>query len=388
MKKSYIMTPGPVPISNEVLMEHGRPLMHHRSPEFSKIFVDVTEKLKKFMQTGNDVFILTSSGTGAMEATVTNAFSVGDKVLVVNVGNFGERFKKISLKFGLNVIALDYEWGEAANSDDIKKALEEIPDLKGVMIQHSETSTGVLNDIEAVGNIVKDYPAVLIVDAISGIGASELKVDAWHLDIVCGGSQKALSAPTGVAFISISPKAWKLIEQSNIPKFYFDLIAAKKYSEKTPPQTPWTPGISIIVAMAKALEMFFEEGREEVYQRHGVNALAVQRACEKLRLELLVKNPNARGVSVTSIKVPEGIDGKVLTRTMKVKYGVTVEGGQGKLQGLIFRIGHLGYVGIFDILTAISALEFALKEQNWKFELGDGVQEVEKVFWENNYMNE
>jgi aspartate aminotransferase-like enzyme len=362
--------------------------MHHRSPEFSKIFIEVTDKLKKFMQTNNNVFILTSSGTGSLEAAVTNAFSVGDKVLVVNVGNFGERFKKISEKFGLEVLALDYEWGTAANPADVKKMLDENPDIKGVMIQHSETSTGVLNDIEAVGNIAKDYPAILIVDAISGIGASELKTDEWHLDIVCGGSQKALSAPTGIAFISVSQKAWPLIEKSNIPKFYFDLIAAKKYAEKTPPQTPWTPGISIIVAMNKALDLFFEEGREKVCNRHRVLALATQRACEKLGLELLVKDKGSRGVSVTSIIVPQGIDGKVLTKTMRVKYGVTVAGGQGKLTGLIFRIGHLGYVGIFDVLIAISALEYALKEQKWNFELGTGITEVEKVFMENNYLNE
>ena len=388
MRKNYIMTPGPVPISEEVLMEHGRPLMHHRSPEFSKIFIEVTDKLKKFMQTSNDVLILTSSGTGAMEAAVTNAFSVGDKVLVVNAGNFGERFKKISAKFGLNVIALDYEWGDNANPADVKKSLDENPDIKGVMVQHSETSTGVINDIEAISKIVKGYPALMVVDAISGIGASELKVDEWGLDMVCGGSQKALSAPTGISFISISHRAWEAVEKSNIPKFYFDLTAAKKYIEKTPPQTPWTPGISIIVAMNKALDMFFEEGRENVYRRHRTLALAVQRACEKLGLELLVKDPGKRGVSVTSINVPEGIDGKLLTKTMRVKYGVTVAGGQGKLTGLIFRIGHLGYVGIFDVIIAISALEFALKEQGWKFELGAGVVEVEKVFMENNYLNE
>jgi len=388
MRKNYIMTPGPVPISEEVLMEHGRPLIHHRSPEFSKIFIEVTDKLKKFMQTSNEVFILTSSGTGAMEAAVTNAFSVGDKVMVINVGNFGERFKKISSKFGLNVIALDYEWGNNANPADIKKLLDENPDIKGVMVQQSETSTGVLNDIEAISKIVKGYPALMIVDAISGIGASELKVDEWSLDIVCGGSQKAISAPTGISFVSISNRAWEAVEKSNIPKFYFDLTAAKKYAEKTPPQTPWTPGISIIVAMNKALDMFFEEGRENVYKRHRTLALAVQRACEKLGLELLVKDPDKRGVSVTSINVPEGIDGKLLTKTMRVKYGVTVAGGQGKLTGLIFRIGHLGYVGIFDVLIAISALEFALNEQGWKFELGAGVVEVEKVFMENNYLNE
>jgi aspartate aminotransferase-like enzyme len=386
MKKKYIMTPGPVPIADEVLVEHGRPLMHHRGPEFSKIFTDVVKKLKKFMQTDNDIFILTSSGTGSMEAAVTNAFSTGDKVLVVSVGNFGERFKKICQKYGLDVTALDYEWGDAARPGDIKKALDNDPDIKGVLVQFSETSTGVLNDVEAMGNLIKDYPAILVVDAISGIGASELKVDRWNLDIVCGGSQKAISAPTGVAFMSVSRKAWKMVGKSDIPKFYFDLTAAKKYLEKDPPQTPWTPGISIIVAMNRALDMFFEEGMDNVFKRHRVNALAVQRSCEKLQLEMLVKEPEKRGVSVTAIRIPEEIDGRLLVKTMRIKYGVTVAGGQGKLAGKIFRIGHLGYVGIFDVLTAICALEFALKEQEWKFELGSGIREVEKIFWENNYM--
>lgn len=387
MKKNYIMTPGPVPIADEVLVEHGRPLLHHRSPEFSKIFVGVMQKLKKFMQTENEVFILTSSGTGAMEAAVANTFSAGDKVLVVSVGNFGERFKKICNNFNLDLVILEYEWGNAADPPDIKKVLDKDPDIKGVLIQQSETSTGVLNDIETIGRIVKDYPAVLIVDAISGIGASEFKVDDWHLDIVCGGSQKAISAPTGIAFISVSKKAWDMINKSNIPKFYFDLIAAGKYLKKDPPQTPWTPGISIIVAMDKALDMFFEEGRENVFRRHSVNALAVRSACEKLGLKMLVKNTEKMGVSVTSVEVPDGIDGKELVKTMRVKYGVTVAGGQGKLAGKIFRIGHLGYVGIFDVLVVIGALEFALREQNWKFDIGAGIAEVEKVFLDNNYMS-
>ncbi|HJX01718.1 MAG TPA: alanine--glyoxylate aminotransferase family protein, partial [Candidatus Humimicrobiaceae bacterium] len=240
MVKRYIMTPGPTPISEEVLMEHARPLMHHRSPEFSKIFIEVTEKLKKLFKTESDLFILTSSGTGGMEAAVTNFFSKGEKVLVANVGNFGERFKKISGKFGLEVISLDYEWGDVVNPQDIKNTLENNPDIKGVMVQFSETSTGVINDIKTIGNIVKNYPAILIVDAISGLGASDLRTDEWGLDVVIGGSQKGLSAPTGVAFISVSEKAWKLNEKSNLPRFYFDLAAAKNYSQKTPPQTPWT----------------------------------------------------------------------------------------------------------------------------------------------------
>jgi len=261
MKKNYVMTPGPTPIPEEVLAEHARPLMHHRSPEFSKVFTETTDKLKKLFKTENDLFILTSSGTGAMEAALVNAFSRGDKIIVANIGNFGERFKKIGNKYGLEVIALDYEWGDSCNPEDIKKALEGDPAIKGVAVQFSETSTGAINDIKSIGNIVKDYPAILIVDGISGIGASDLRTDEWNLDIVIGGSQKALSAPTGIAFISVSDKAWKQIEKSDLPKFYFDLMAARKYAQQKPPQTPWTPGISIIVAINRALDLIFEEGQ-------------------------------------------------------------------------------------------------------------------------------
>ncbi len=382
------MTPGPTPISEEVLLEHARPLMHHRSPEFSKIFTGVTEKLKKLFKTKNDIFILTSSGTGAMEAAVTNSFSRGDKVLVASAGNFGERFKKISSRFNLEVISLDYEWGDTVNPAEIDKVLNDNSDIKGVMVQFSETSTGALNDIKAIGNIVKKYPAILIVDAISGLGASDLRTDEWNLDIVAGGSQKALSAPTGVAFISVSDKAWKLVQKSDLPRFYFDLTTAKNYSMKDPPQTPWTPGISIIVAMNKALDMLLEEGLEKVFERHRILSLAVQKAIEKLGLKLLVEDENKRGYSVTSVKVPEGIDAKELTRLMRVKYGVTIAGGQGKLAGKIIRIGHLGYFGIFDIIIAISALEIVLKELGYKFEIGTGIAEAEKVFIENNYLND
>lgn len=387
MIKRYIMTPGPTPISEEVLMEHARPLMHHRSPEFSEIFMQVTEKLKKLFKTKNDVFILTSSGTGAMEASVVNFFSPGDRVIVASIGNFGERFKKICTKFGLDVIALDYEWGDVANPDDIKKSLDDNGDVKGVMVQFSETSTGAINDVKTIGSIVKNYPAILIVDAISGIGASNLETDEWGLDVVIGGSQKALSAPTGAAFISVSEKAWKLNEKSNVPKFYFDLAAARSYLRKNPPQTPWTPGISIIVAMNKALDLIFEEGLEKSFERHRVMALVTQKAIEKLGFEPLVKDKNKRGFSVTSIEIPEGIDAKEIVKTMRAKYGVTITGGQGKLAGKIIRIGHLGYFGIFDIITAISALEITLKELGYNAEIGSGIAEAERVFIENNYLN-
>ncbi|MEA2015630.1 MAG: alanine--glyoxylate aminotransferase family protein [Actinomycetota bacterium] len=386
MLKKYIMTPGPTPISEEVLLEHARPLMHHRSPEFSEVFIAVTDKLKKLLKTENDVFVLTSSGTGSMEASVVNFFSEGDKVLVVNIGNFGERFKKITGKYGLDVVSVDYEWGDTANPDDIKKALDENPGIRGVLAQFSETSTGALNDVETISSIVKEYPAIFIVDAISGLGASDFNTDKWNIDVAIGGSQKALSAPSGVAFISVSDKAWKLNEKSELKKFYFDLAVAKNYTKKTPPQTPWTPAISIFVAMNKALDILFEEGLENVFERHRVLALATQRAVEKMGLELLVKDKGKRGFSVTSIIVPEGVNGGEITRIMRTKYGVTIAGGQGSYKGKILRIGHLGYFGMFDVIVALSALELTLRELGYEFEVGSGITEAEKTFMENNYL--
>jgi aspartate aminotransferase-like enzyme len=338
-------------------------------------------------KTKNDVFLLTSSGTGGMEAAVTNSFCVGDRVLVASMGNFGERFKKISNKYGLEVVALDYEWGDNVDPEEIKKELEKDNSIKGVMLQFSETSTGALNDVETIGKIVKDHPAILIVDAISGLVASDLETDKWSLDIVIGGSQKGLSAPTGAAFISVSEKAWKLIEKSDISKFYFDLKAARKSAEKTPPQTPWTPGISTVVAMNKALDMLFEEGMDNAFVRHRVLAQASWAGAEALGMELLVADPQKRGFSTTAVKVPEGIDGKELTKIMREKYGVTIAGGQGKLAGKIIRIGHIGYVEMFDLIAAFSALEMALNKLGYQFRAGSGIAAVQKVFMDNNYLD-
>ena len=385
MVKKYILTPGPTPISEEVLIEHGRSLMHHRSPEFGEIFSEVSEKLKKLYKTKNDVYVLTSSGSGGMETAITNSFCKGDKVLVASMGNFGERFKKISQTFGLDVIALDYEWGDIVDPQDIKKQLEADSSIKGVMVQFSETSTGALNDVEAIGDIVKDFPAILIVDAISGLVASDLETDKWNLDIVIGGSQKGLSAPTGTAFISISDKAWKMIKKSDIPRFYFDLNAAKKSLEKN--QTPWTPGISIIVAMNKAMDLLFEEGVDNAFKRHEALAKASWAGAEALGLEMLVSDPGKRGYSTTAIKVPEGIDGGELTKVMRLKYGVTIAGGQGKLKGKIIRIGHIGYVEMFDLITAFAALEMALNDLGYDFEPGAGITAVQKTLMKNNYLD-
>jgi len=378
------MTPGPTPISEDVLIEHGRTLMHHRSPEFGKVFSEVLGKLKKLYKTDNDVFVLTSSGSGGMEAAITNSFRKGDRVLVAIAGKFGERFEEISRNFGLDVITLEYEWGDAVNPEDIKEKLEADNTIKGVMVQFSETSTSVLNDVKAIGDIVSQYPAILIVDAISGLVAADLETDKWNLDIVIGGSQKGLSAPTGAAFVSVSDKAWKMIEDSDLPRYYFDLIAARKSLEKN--QTPWTPAISVIVALNKALDMLFEEGMDNAFKRHMVLAKATWAGAEALGMELFVADPAKRGFSTTAIKVPDGVDGGKLTKTMREKYGVTVAGGQAKLKGKIVRIGHIGYVGMFDIITAFAALEMALDDQGYKFSPGAGIAAVQKYFMENSYI--
>jgi len=387
MKKKYLLTPGPTPISEEVLLEMAVQPMHHRTQEFSKVLIEVTEKLKKLFKTENDVYVLTASGTGAMEAAISNTFSDKDKVVIAKAGEFGELFEKISKKFGLNVIPLSYEWGETINVDDIKKELDKDPDIKGVLVQFSETSTGVIHDIKAIGEIVKNSKAILVVDAVSGLGACDLRTDEWNLDIVVSGSQKALAAPSGASFISVSNKAWKLIEKSTNHKFYFDLLIARERLHGELTWTSWTPCISTILAINKALENLFEEGLDKAFRRHSILSIATQRAIEKLGLELFVKDKNLRGSVTTSVCLPEGIDGTNLIKLMSEKYGVLIGNGLGKFKGKMLRVGHLGYFGMFDTIIAISALEMALNELGYKFELGTGISEAEKVFIENRYFD-
>ena len=376
MRKNYLLTPGPTPLPPEVLEAMSRPIIHHRTPQFQAVLKEATEGLRYVFQTQNDVFILASSGTGAMEAAVINLLSPGDTVLTIQGGKFGERWTEIAQAYGIKPEVLDVEWGQAVQPSDIAKRLIANPKIKAVFVTLCETSTGVVNDIEAIGKLVKDTPAVLVVDAISGLGAIDLNTDVWSCDVVVSGSQKGLMLPPGLGFISVSPKAAKLMQDSKCPKYYFDLKQAKHALDKT--DTPFTPAITLIIALNVALKMMKEDGLTNIFLRHKKMAEATRAAVEALGLELFA--PGASSDVVTAVKVPQGIDGEKLVKTMRDTYGVTIAGGQSELKGKVFRIAHMGYIEEFDIIAGISCLEKVLLQMGHRFQLGTGVKAAEEVF--------
>lgn len=378
MQKKYLMTPGPTPVPAEVLLTQAAPIIHHRTPDFSAAFRQAIGGLKYVFDTEGDVLLFASSGTGVMEAAVANCFSAGDSVIVCRNGKFGDRMKQICEVYGLNVIDLAYEWTEVVDADQVAKTLAGQPGIRGVIVTQSETSSGVLNDVEAIGAVVKSYPeTVLIVDSITGIGAVPCKTDEWGLDVVMTGSQKGLMLPPGLAACTVSEKAWKAYERSNLPKYYFDWKKYAKNVEKD--TTPFTPAVSLVLGLNVALQMIRDEGLESVIDRHSRLAEATRRGCEALGLKLFAP-AEGRGSAVTPVWVPEGIDGKAIVKTMKNKYGVTIAGGQDQYEGKIFRVGHLGYFGEFDIITTLAALEMTLAELGYEFERGAGIVAAEAVF--------
>jgi len=376
MRKNYLLTPGPTPLPPQVSEALGRPIIHHRTPQFQAILKEVAGGLKYVFQTKNDCFILASSGTGAMEAAVCNLLSPGDSVITVQGGKFGERWTGIAQAYGINTEVIDVKWGEAVFPSEIEKRLKANPKIKAVFTTLCETSTGAASDIEAIGRKVKDSAAVLVVDAISGLGAIDLKTDDWSVDVVVSGSQKGLMLPPGLGFISISPKAAKLIESSKCPKYYFDLKEAKKALDKT--DTPFTPAIGLIIALNEALKMMKQDGLENIFARHKKMADATRAAIKALGLELFA--PRAASDVVTAVVVPAGIDGEKLVKTMRDTYGVTIAGGQAELKGKVFRIAHMGHIEEFDIIACISCLEKVLSQMGYKFSLGVGVKAAEEVF--------
>jgi len=376
MRKNYLLTPGPTPLPPEVSEAMARPIIHHRTPQFQAVLKEAGEGLKYVFQTQNDVFILASSGTGAMEAAVVNLLSAGDAALTIQAGKFGERWTEICRAYGVNAEVVDVEWGKAVESKEIEKRLKANPKIKAVFATLCETSTGAYTDIETLGKIIKDTNAVLVVDAISGLGAIDLKTDAWSCDVVVSGSQKGLMLPPGLGFISVSPKAWKLIEAAKSPRYYFDLRAAKKAWAKT--DTTFTPAITLIIALNETLRMIKQDGLENVFSRHNKMAQATRAAAGALGLELFA--PTAASDVVTAVKVPQGIDGEKLVKTMRDTYGVTIAGGQSELKGKVFRIAHMGFIEEFDIIAGISCLEKVLTQMGYKFQLGAGVKAAEEVF--------
>jgi aspartate aminotransferase-like enzyme len=376
MKKIYLLTPGPTPLPPKVSEAMARPIIHHRTPQFQLVLKEAGEGLKEVFQTKNDVFILASSGTGAMEAAVVNLLSAGDTALVIQGGKFGERWTQICKVYGINTEIIDVEWGRAVNPKDVQGSLKANPKIKAVFTTLCETSTGVVNDIKALGQIIKDLSAVLVIDAISGLGAVDLKTDEWFCDVVVSGSQKGLMLPPGLGFISVSSKAWKLIENARSPRYYFDLNKARKALEKT--DTPFTPAITLIIALCEALKMIRQDGLENVFLRHKKMAEATQAAVKAMGLELFA--PTASSDVVTAVKVPQGIDGEKLVKTMRDTYGITIAGGQDELKGKVFRFAHMGFIEEFDIIAGISCLEKVLQQMGYKFTLGSGLRAAQEVF--------
>lgn len=379
MRKTYLLTPGPTPLPPQVCEAQARPIIHHRTPQFQAVLKEVTEGLKYVFQTNNDCLIFASSGTGAMEAAVVNLLSPADTVITVEGGKFGERWTEICQAYAINCDVIKVEWGKAVQPQEIEKRLKANPKIKAVFTTLCETSTGVTNDIEAIGKLVKNYDAALVVDAISGLGAIPLATDAWSIDIVVSGSQKGLMLPPGLSFISISQKAWQMLGESRCPKYYFDLKEAKKALDKT--DTPFTPAISLVMALDESLKMIRQEGLENIFSRHRKMAEATRAAMKALDLDLFA--PTAASDVVTAVKVPQGIDGEKMVKTMRDTYGVTIAGGQAELKGKVFRIAHMGYIEEFDIIVAVSCLEKVLHQMGYKFELGQGVKAAEGVFLRN-----
>ncbi len=375
IKKFYLVSPGPVPIPEDALAEAAKPIIHHRTDIFSDIFMEVAEGMKYVFGTKQDVFILASSGTGAMEAAVANLLSPGDEVITINGGKFGERWGEIARAWGLQVHEVKLEWGEPFTGEQLAEELKKYPRTKAVFATLSETSSGSVYDIKSFARATAKTDAVLVVDAISGLGATPCPMDEWGVDVLVAGSQKALMIPPGLAYIALSEKAWKLAESSTLPKYYFDLKAYRKSLGKR--TTPYTPAITLIIQQKKTLDFIKKIGLETLFEHHRILAEATRAGVKALGLELLSKIP---GNIATAVKVPEGIDGVALVKTVQKKYGVYIAGGQSHYKGKIFRIAHLGYMGAFDIITALSAVEMALAEQGYQFEMGAGVRAAMEVF--------
>lgn len=374
MKKYRLMSPGPTPVPEKALLRMADTMIHHRTPAFQAVLKEVNVKLKEVFRTSNPVVTMASSGTGAMEASVVNLLSKGDKAIVINGGKFGERFVDICRSYGAEPVVYDVKWGRAAQAEEVARLLKQESGVKAVYSTLCETSTGVVNDIKAIGKVVAASDAVLIVDAISGLTADEFKPDEWGVDVIVSGSQKGMMLPPGLSFISVSPKAAKLMETSDMPRYYFCLKAALKSHAKD--DTPWTPAVSLINGLNVVLDMMLEEGIDNVIERHARLAHATREAVKAVGLELFAERPSN---AVTSVKVPDGVDGKALVKKMRDEQGVTIAGGQADLKGKIFRIAHLGYMDEYDTISAIAAVEIVLSQLGYGVPLGKGVARAQEI---------
>lgn len=376
MGKRYLLAPGPTPVPSEVLLAMAAPIIHHRSPDFLPVLDEAEKGLQWIFQTKNDVLILCSTGTGGMVGAVNNFFSRGEKVLVINGGKFGERWTEICQSYSLAPREIMVEWGYPVNPETVEDALNKDKDIKGVFVQASETSTGVYHDIAALASIVKKYDDTLfIVDAISALVAHDLRTDEWGVDIMIGGSQKGVMLPPGLAFVSVSEKAWAKAEKSDLPKFYFNFKKERKSLAKN--QTSFTSPVTLIIGLNESLKILQAEGLQNVFKRHESLAQAMRKAVQAIGLELYTKKSPSN--AVTAIVAPTGIDGQEIYKNLRTTYGITAAGGQGKARGKIFRIAHLGYSDRFDVITAVAGVEMVLKGMGHPVQLGTGVAVAQEL---------
>ena len=377
--KRYLVTPGPTPVPPEVVAAMSAPMLHHRGPEFQAIADRVRARLGEVLRTAGDVLLFASSGTGAMEAAVVNLCSPGDRVLVASAGRFGERWAAIARSYGLDVVHLRYAWGEALIPGEIAARLEEAGGVRAVYVTHSETSTGVVHDVESVAAAAKDAGALVLVDAVSSLGAVPFDFDGWGIDVAVSGSQKALSASPGLAFVAISAAGWAAHETATCPRFYFDWTAAKQAYDLNEPENPWTPAISVMQGLHAALRLYFQDGREARLARHELLSRAVKEGIRAMGLDLFGEDPH-RAWTVTAVRAPEGLDGNELVARVRADHGVILAPGQGPLKGKVFRIGHLGYYEPLDIVRGLAALEMTLESMGYPVKRGAAVSAAEGVF--------
>lgn len=365
--KQYLLTPGPTPVPPQVLAALAEPIVHHRSPDFRPVYERCLTRLRDVCRTGQEVLMFASSGTGAFESAVQNLVARGDRHLVVSAGNFGERWAALTKAYGADVDHLQYAWGETPDADDVRARLRE-REAKAVWVVHSETSTGVVSDIQALAAAAKEHGALTVVDAVSSLGAVPCETDAWGLDVVVSGSQKALMTPPGLGVCAVSEAAYAAT--GDTPRFYFDWERTRKAQQKL--DAAFTPPVSLVAALDVALGLLLDEGLDNVFERHIRLGRAARAGAKAMGLDLVSPDED-RSAVVTAIRMPDGIDGDDVVKTLRDKHGITIASGQGDWKGKVIRLGHIGFFDVFDITTALAAIELTLAELGADIERGVAV---------------
>jgi serine---pyruvate transaminase len=381
-RPEIILAPGPTPVPPEVLLAQGSPLVYHRGPGFGALMRDVTGRLRELYRTDRaKIFLLTSSGTGGLESAIQNCFSPGEEVLVPLAGFFSQRWQRLAEAYGLTVHTVDEDWGTRLDPEAVASALAEHPGTAAILLTHSETSTGVIQPVEELARVANDAGVMVLVDVVSSLGAVPFAFDEWGIDVAVGGSQKALSATPGIAFVAVSERAWAVAQASANPRFYFDWREYERFAALPEPENPWTPAISVMQGLHAALELYFQDGVDAAMRRHERLSRAVKDGVRALGLDLFGQGLE-RNWTVTAIRAPEGISADEICDRIRADFGCVLAPGQGPLKGKVFRIGHFGYVSELDIVRGLAALEMTLERLGHPIKRGAAVAAAEQVFQE------